>query len=447
MSEDQLRDLLGAAAPDPGSPDTPHLWTAGRARRRRRTTGRAAVLVAMATVLVVGVTRIAVDDRGEPLRVLGSTPGTPGTAPGSAPGGPGGPVGPTGTARPLIEVLGSVEPGPPIADGSVVAPEFRLDFSLSRNVVIAGDGGEVEGRLSPDPMLSSVLPVSIAVPLTMERHDPVTGAWTPEFDLYDMSRNPDPAEAPYWRPHDTDEAWYERTAGPWGLPLRVPDQDAPPGQYRVCVQAWLTIGPYEPKGDGVTGTTDLHLLDTAAPGADRLSALSVPDDAVTMCQPLEVRASDAPAPADPRVSDLRITIDRIGLDAPVVRAQGFSDLQEAVGILPGSVDPGEAGLSVIAGHRTTFRADFLRLDQLRPGDLIDILRADGTGVSYQVIAEPRLVDAEGPVDGPAFGIPSSVFASFATKPAGALRELRLVTFAPTYSAAQRLVVDAIALDP
>ncbi|MER5642577.1 class F sortase, partial [Kitasatospora sp. NPDC002227] len=100
----------------------------------------------------------------------------------------------------------------------------------------------------------------------------------------------------------------------------------------------------------------------------------------------------SPAPASPPV---RLTIPRIGVDAPV-SATGLNpdgtvevppmDHPEQVGWYREGPMPGQTGPAVLLGHLDTRKgpAVFNRLPTLRPGDRIDIARQDGTTVSYRV---------------------------------------------------------------
>lgn len=120
-----------------------------------------------------------------------------------------------------------------------------------------------------------------------------------------------------------------------------------------------------------------------------------------------------------------IRIERIGLDAAVVRGSSAAALARGPGIYDGSPFPGERGTVAIAGHRTTHGAPFRRLDELRRGDRI-VLRMPYARISYGV-ERTRIVDAD------AFWI--------LKRRAGADR-LVLSACHPLYSAAQRIVVFA-----
>ncbi len=66
----------------------------------------------------------------------------------------------------------------------------------------------------------------------------------------------------------------------------------------------------------------------------------------------------------------RLVIDKMDLDAVVVRGVGREDLKLGPGWMPYTDVPAQTGNVGIAGHRTTYGAPFRQLDQLEPGDII-----------------------------------------------------------------------------
>jgi sortase A len=121
----------------------------------------------------------------------------------------------------------------------------------------------------------------------------------------------------------------------------------------------------------------------------------------------------------------RIEIPRIGASFVVVKGTDTSDLQSGPGIYSETVFPGMAGTTAIAGHRTTYLAPFRHIDQLRPGNLIE-LNMPYAHFTYTVIGH-RVVS------------PSDVRAAV-----GNVGYSRLVLSActPLFSAAKRLLVYA-----
>lgn len=68
----------------------------------------------------------------------------------------------------------------------------------------------------------------------------------------------------------------------------------------------------------------------------------------------------------------RIVIDRIDADFVLVKGSSAADLRKGPGVYDGSPLPGAAGTVAIAGHRTTYLAPFRHIDDLRPGDSIEV---------------------------------------------------------------------------
>jgi sortase A len=127
-----------------------------------------------------------------------------------------------------------------------------------------------------------------------------------------------------------------------------------------------------------------------------------------------------PKPVGQAVAIIRIP--KIGVDWGVVNGVSLPDLRNGPGHYPQTPLPGETGNAAIAGHRTTYGAPFNRLDELVPGDLIEVTTPKDT-YTYKV-AETKVVK------------PSQVEVLDPTPDA----RLTLTTCNPKYSAAQRLVV-------
>lgn len=129
--------------------------------------------------------------------------------------------------------------------------------------------------------------------------------------------------------------------------------------------------------------------------------------------------------------------ERPGSDQPPVHAEPLfvvdgvelSTLRRGPGHYPSSAAPGEEGNFAVAGHRTTYGAPFLHLDEMRPGDEIHVTDPEGDRHTYEV-AEQRVVapNARWVVD------PDPLDSGAPT--------LTLTTCHPRFSAAKRLVVFA-----
>jgi sortase A len=120
----------------------------------------------------------------------------------------------------------------------------------------------------------------------------------------------------------------------------------------------------------------------------------------------------------------RIRIPAIDLDVIAVQGTDTSSLQKGPGHYPETPFPGQVGTSAFAGHRTTYLAPFRHLDQLKPGDEIDV-ELPYANFAYRV-QKTRIVDAS------AVGIIHKV----------PYERLVLTACHPLYSAAQRIAAFA-----
>ncbi len=86
----------------------------------------------------------------------------------------------------------------------------------------------------------------------------------------------------------------------------------------------------------------------------------------------------------------RIKIPALGLDTVVVEGIAPSALRAGAGHYPQTPLPCEGGNVAIAGHRTTYGRPFGNVDQLKPGDTIELTTPIG-GCVYQVSRAPFVV--------------------------------------------------------
>ena len=68
----------------------------------------------------------------------------------------------------------------------------------------------------------------------------------------------------------------------------------------------------------------------------------------------------------------RIVMPKIGVSDVFVEGTEAGDLRKGPGHYPATPLPGEHGTVAIAGHRTTYGAPFRNIDQLEPGDRIEL---------------------------------------------------------------------------
>jgi len=79
----------------------------------------------------------------------------------------------------------------------------------------------------------------------------------------------------------------------------------------------------------------------------------------------------------------RLVIPRIGLEVDVLEMTQDAVLEKGPGHWPETPVPGQGGHFVVSGHRSTYGSVFLRLDELLPGDSIEVLFPYGV-VEYEV---------------------------------------------------------------
>lgn len=138
------------------------------------------------------------------------------------------------------------------------------------------------------------------------------------------------------------------------------------------------------------------------------------------------RPAIAPAVAAPAAGQPVgiISIPKIALEMVVVEGTDAEQLRSGPGHYPGTPLPGEQGNVAIAGHRTTYLHPFYNLNELVPGDDVDIVTVQGLFV-YQVTSSQAVAPTDVAVVAPT---PTPM--------------LTLTTCNPRYSASQRLVVQA-----
>ena len=119
----------------------------------------------------------------------------------------------------------------------------------------------------------------------------------------------------------------------------------------------------------------------------------------------------------------RIKIPRTGTNFVIVEGTQPGDLRKGPGHYADTAMPGLPGTVAMAGHRTTYLAPFRKLNELRPGDRIDVEMPYGR-FTYRLVTRH---------------IVSPRAYQFVTRRAGYSR-LALTACHPLYSARQRIVV-------
>lgn len=129
-------------------------------------------------------------------------------------------------------------------------------------------------------------------------------------------------------------------------------------------------------------------------------------------------------PPDPGKGIARIVIPKIGVSWVVVEGVKIDDLKKGPGHWPGTPLPGQTGNVVVSGHRTTYGAPFFRVNELVPGDTIQLVSASGS-FTYSV-KESKIVR------------PTDIADTISTSDS----RLTLTTCHPRFSAAQRMIIIA-----
>lgn len=181
--------------------------------------------------------------------------------------------------------------------------------------------------------------------------------------------------------------------------------------------------------------SQLQGLADEAVGATAAPPASAPDETTPpVSYEVSPAAADVPAPTKGD-SVGQIVIPRIGVDFFVIEGVDLYLLDEGPGHFPTTPMPGQPGNAAIAGHRTTFLAPFNRIDELQPGDTIDVTTLQGT-FQYAVLAQD---------DGSGHRIVSPSALDILDDKGD--DRLTLMACHPKYSAAQRIVVEAELTSP
>jgi sortase A len=129
-------------------------------------------------------------------------------------------------------------------------------------------------------------------------------------------------------------------------------------------------------------------------------------------------------PVDEGEAFAAIRIPSIGVENVVYEGVDRETLRLGPGHIPWTAFPGQPGNAVLSGHRTTYGRPFFDLDQIQPGDQIEVETA--IGVSVYTVRESIVV------------LPTDVWV---TEPKEG-SWLTLTTCNPKFSARERLVVFA-----
>ncbi len=150
----------------------------------------------------------------------------------------------------------------------------------------------------------------------------------------------------------------------------------------VAAVGWVILPSAASSAASSAGTSAAGSAAPLAPSA----APSTVEGSVTALPPLP---HIVPTSVEIPAIGVRSTLASLRLDAHGV-LQAPRNPQQAGWFSAGPV-PGDRGPAVIAGHLDSFTgpAVFLRLSQLRPGDLIVVHRSDGVTVNFRVLTTQK----------------------------------------------------------
>ncbi len=203
------------------------------------------------------------------------------------------------------------------------------------------------------------------------------------------------------------------------------------------------------EAEQVEATFTAAATDTAPTAADSTDP-SATDDAASDAEAADAPAApEAPAPEaieyspqllealypEPGDSLARIVIPAINVDQITVAGVSVEDLRKGPGHYSSTPNPGQAGNSAIAGHRTTYGAPFHRIDELNPGDEIIVQTIQGT-FTYLVREN---IAPDGSAKGHFIVSPSD---TWVLGQESGENLLTLTACHPKYSARQRIIVQA-----
>jgi sortase A len=113
-----------------------------------------------------------------------------------------------------------------------------------------------------------------------------------------------------------------------------------------------------------------HTPPTSADGGQPNDS-EIPESLLPLVQSLPPPAIPTQGPTQA----LRIVIPAIGVDSQIVQGDGWEQLKKGVGQHIGTPDPGQNGNLVLSAHNDIFGEIFRRLDELQPGDEVQIYTA------------------------------------------------------------------------
>ena len=107
-------------------------------------------------------------------------------------------------------------------------------------------------------------------------------------------------------------------------------------------------------------------------------------------RPIVQAMAEIPIPTQSPQHAVRIQIDTIDVDAPIVQGDSWEQLKKGVGQHIGSPNPGDGGNLILSAHNDIYGELFRDLDQLEPGDTIRVFTNQ---ITYEyVVIQTQIVE-------------------------------------------------------
>ena len=107
-------------------------------------------------------------------------------------------------------------------------------------------------------------------------------------------------------------------------------------------------------------------------------------------RPIVQAMAEIPIPTQSPQHAVRIQINAIDVDAPIVQGDGWEQLKKGVGQHIGSPNPGNGGNLILSAHNDIYGELFRDLDQLEPGDVIKVFTNQ---ITYEyVVVQTQIVE-------------------------------------------------------
>lgn len=107
-------------------------------------------------------------------------------------------------------------------------------------------------------------------------------------------------------------------------------------------------------------------------------------------RPIVQAMAEIPIPTQSPQQAVRIQINPIDVDAPIVQGDSWEQLKKGVGQHIGSPNPGQGGNLILSAHNDIYGEIFRDLDQLEPGDVIKVFTNQ---ITYEyVVVQTQIVE-------------------------------------------------------